>query len=177
MYGITETTVHVTYRPLHGGRCGPAVERHRPANSRSFTLSSRPAPRTGSAGCPGELFVGGAGVAQGYLGRDQLTKERFIVDPHRRRGTSLSQRGSRAAAADGELEYLGRSDDQVKLRGFRIEPGEIAYVLRRHPGVRDAAVVLRGKSRTRRWSPTTCRPAASTNPTCGRICSAPFRRT
>jgi amino acid adenylation domain-containing protein len=147
MYGITETTVHVTYRPLTAADAvRPSSVIGRPIPDLSLYLLDRhlePVP----PGVPGELFVGGAGLAQGYLGHDQLTKQRFIVDPHHA-GERLYRSGDRARRrSDGELEYLGRLDDQIKLRGFRIEPGEIAYVLRRHPGVRDAAVVLlRGKS-------------------------------
>jgi acyl carrier protein len=93
-------------------------------------------------GVPGELLVGGAGVAQGYLRRDDLTAERFVtVD-----GQRVYRTGDRVRRlADGTLEFLGRADDQVKVRGFRVELGEIAQVLRAHPGVAQAVVVLRGE--------------------------------
>ena len=144
MYGITETTVHVTYRPLTlADASRPSSVIGQPIPDLSLYLLDRhlePVPR----GMPGELFVGGEGVAQGYLGRDQLTNERFIANPHRP-GQRLYRSGDRARwRDDGELEYLGRLDDQIKLRGFRIEPGEIAYALRQHPAVHDAAVVMRG---------------------------------
>jgi hypothetical protein len=145
MYGITETTVHVTYRPLtQADARRPSSVIGRPIPDLYLYLLDRhlePVP----AGVPGELFVGGDGVAKGYLDREQLTRERFVADPHRA-GQRLYRSGDRARwRHDGELEYLGRFDDQIKLRGFRIELGEIGYALRQHPAVRDAAVVLRGK--------------------------------
>jgi amino acid adenylation domain-containing protein len=91
-------------------------------------------------GAPGELCIGGAGVARGYLGRPALTAERYVPDPGGR-GVRLYRSGDRAALrADGELAFLGRTDDQVKIRGFRVEPDEIAAVLARHPDVLRAAV-------------------------------------
>ena len=146
MYGITETTVHVTYRPLTAADAvRPTSVIGRPIPDLYLYLLDQhlePVP----PGMPGELFVGGEGLAQGYLRRDELTKERFIADPHRA-GQRLYRTGDRARLRlDGELEYLGRLDDQIKLRGFRIELGEIGRVLRRHPAVRDAAVMLRGKA-------------------------------
>src|SRR6185437_8936063 len=91
-------------------------------------------------GVPGELHIGGEGVALGYLNRPELTAERFLE----RRGKRLYRTGDVVRwKANGELEYLGRNDQQVKLRGHRIELGEIEALLREHPLVRDAAVIVR----------------------------------
>ncbi|HEY0018395.1 MAG TPA: amino acid adenylation domain-containing protein, partial [Longimicrobium sp.] len=111
-------------------------------NVRLYVLDAwmRPAP----IGVPGELYLGGAGVARGYLGRSALTAERFVPDPYDEPGARLYRSGDGARwLASGELEYLGRLDQQVKIRGFRIEPGEVEGVLATHPGVRQAVVVVR----------------------------------
>jgi amino acid adenylation domain-containing protein len=113
------------------------------ANTRAYVLDGamRPVP----AGVPGELFVGGVQVARGYLGRPSLTAARFLPDPlGREPGARLYRTGDRVRwRHDGTLEYLGRLDDQVKVRGIRIELGEIEALLRRHPAVSDCAVLLR----------------------------------
>ncbi|HYH79361.1 MAG TPA: amino acid adenylation domain-containing protein, partial [Longimicrobium sp.] len=141
-YGPTEATVNTTVARIDGTR---PVGLGRPiANVRLYVVdgAGRPVP----AGVPGELLVGGEGVARGYLGRAALTAERFIPDPFGAEpGGRLYRSGDRVRwRADGELEFLGRVDEQVKVRGFRIEPGEIEGALRRHPSVRDAAVAVRG---------------------------------
>ncbi|HEX8273712.1 MAG TPA: amino acid adenylation domain-containing protein [Longimicrobiaceae bacterium] len=143
MYGITETTVHVTYRPLSrvdvfegsGSPIGVRIP-----DLRLYVLD--PARNPLPVGVPGELYVGGGGVARGYLNRPELTAERFVRNPFGE--GRLYRTGDRVRwLADGTLEYLGRLDEQVKIRGFRIEPGEIEAVLRRAPGVADCAVVIR----------------------------------
>jgi amino acid adenylation domain-containing protein len=140
MYGITETTVHVTYRPLDAHDAihdGSPIGRPIP-DLELYLLDGRlePVPE----GVAGELFVGGAGVARGYLGRPELTAERFIASPFA--GGRLYRTGDRARwRPGGELEFEGRLDDQVKIRGFRIELGEIQSVLAAHPAVAACAVL------------------------------------
>ncbi|HEU4556864.1 MAG TPA: amino acid adenylation domain-containing protein, partial [Longimicrobium sp.] len=143
MYGITETTVHVTWRPLsrddvlEGGGSPIGV---RIPDLRLYVLD--PARKPVPIGVPGELYVGGAGVARGYLNRPELTAERFVDDPFA--PGRLYRTGDRVRwMADGTLEYLGRLDEQVKIRGFRIELGEVEAALRQASGVRDCAVVVR----------------------------------
>ncbi|ACB75253.1 non-ribosomal peptide synthetase [Opitutus terrae] len=144
MYGITETTVHVTYRPLRraDGENGSVIGRPIP-DLRLYVLDAfqQPVP----IGVVGEIYVGGAGVARGYLNRPELTAERFVPDRlGGRPGATLYRSGDLARwRADGELEYLGRADHQVKIRGFRIELGEIEAALASHPAVRSALVLLR----------------------------------
>ncbi|MBZ5522272.1 MAG: amino acid adenylation domain-containing protein [Acidobacteriia bacterium] len=146
MYGITETTVHVTYCPLEEADTltpGPSPIGRRIPDLTIYILDRhrQPAP----IGVAGEMYVGGAGVARGYLNRPELTAERFIADPfstdpHAR----LYKTGDLARfRPDGNIEYLGRNDHQVKIRGFRIELGEIEARLVEHPGVREAAVLAR----------------------------------
>ncbi|MCA1269975.1 amino acid adenylation domain-containing protein [Streptomyces sp. 7G] len=145
MYGITETTVHVTAatvtrrEALAGSR---SVGRPLPGWSvRVLDAHGRPVP----PGAPGEIVVGGAGVALGYLNRPALTAERFVPDPLDPAGRRLYRSGDLGRLLpDGTLEHLGRIDDQVKVRGFRIEPGEIRHVLLEDPAVSAAAVTVTG---------------------------------
>ena len=142
MYGITETTVHVTYRPLSandvnsGSMIGVPIP-----DLRVYILDScgQPVP----IGVRGEIYVGGAGVARGYLNRDELTKQRFLPDPFAEKAGSVLYRTGDLARflPDRDIEYFGRIDSQVKIRGFRIELGEIEAVLERHPGVNQCVVV------------------------------------
>jgi amino acid adenylation domain-containing protein/non-ribosomal peptide synthase protein (TIGR01720 family) len=175
LYGPTEGTVYATWhRVTHLADDAATVPIGRPvANSRVYVLT--PGGALAGIGVPGELFVGGDGVALGYLGRPELTAERFVADPFDP-GARMYRTGDRArwvesaevrecvSAPDPRatpespdtqrtpalphsrtltLEFVGRIDDQVKVRGFRIEPGEVENVLRRHPALRDAAVVAR----------------------------------
>ncbi|MET8940710.1 amino acid adenylation domain-containing protein [Streptomyces rubiginosohelvolus] len=145
MYGITETTVHVTAatltrrEALAGSR---SVGRPLPGWSvRVLDAHGRPVP----PGAPGEIVVGGAGVALGYLNRPALTAGRFVPDPLDPAGRRLYRSGDLGRLLpDGTLEHLGRIDDQVKVRGFRIEPGEIRHVLLEDPAVSAAAVTVTG---------------------------------
>ncbi|HKV10311.1 MAG TPA: amino acid adenylation domain-containing protein, partial [Thermoanaerobaculia bacterium] len=138
MYGITETTVHVTYRPLTAADTRSVIGVPIPDLSLAVVDPSlNPAPM----GVPGELVVGGAGLARGYLGRPELTAERFIPAPG---GARLYRSGDLGRfLPNGEVEYLGRLDHQVKIRGFRIELGEIEAALSAHAGVRQAVVIVR----------------------------------
>ncbi|MEI6628848.1 MAG: amino acid adenylation domain-containing protein, partial [Alphaproteobacteria bacterium] len=149
MYGITETTVHVTYLAL---RKSIATE--------AKSLIGRPIPDLQlyildsqlnllPVGAIGEIYIGGAGVARGYLNRPDLTKEKFIENPFasnedraKGKNTRLYKTGDLARyRPDGNIEYIGRNDEQVKFRGFRIELGEIKAAILKHNGVREAVVM------------------------------------
>lgn len=141
-YGPTETTVVATYTAVEAGTDTGEVPIGRPLRGvRAYVLDPklRPAP----AGVPGELYLGGAQVARGYIRRPDLTEAAFVPDPFCE-GGRLYRTGDRVRLReDGMLVYLDRADRQVKVRGFRIELGEIETVLQQHPAVGDAAVVVR----------------------------------
>jgi amino acid adenylation domain-containing protein len=149
LYGPTETTLFVTCREMSPrdlgdrrsliGRPIAAVTAH------VLDDELQPVP----VGVAGELHIGGAGVARGYAGRPEETAWRFFADPFAPRpGARLYRTGDRVRLTrDGELEYLGRVDEQLKVRGHRVEPGEIEAALSRHPAVREAAVVLDSAAR------------------------------
>ncbi|WP_416360499.1 amino acid adenylation domain-containing protein, partial [Burkholderia gladioli] len=144
MYGITETTVHVTYWPLSAEGGGTPAGIGRPIPDLSVHVldaNLNPVP----IGVAGELCVGGAGVARGYLNQPELTARRFIRNPFSEDGEARLYRSGDLARflPDGTLEYLGRIDTQVKIRGFRIELGEIEAALSALPGVREALVMAR----------------------------------
>ncbi|MFJ2875892.1 amino acid adenylation domain-containing protein [Streptomyces sp. NPDC087298] len=143
-YGPTETTTfaatHRIHRPLDYAGAIPIGE---PLdNHRLYVLDE--GLRLVPPGAPGELYIAGAGVAQGYLDHPALTADRFVADPYGPSGTRMYRTGDLVRwSPEGSLEYLGRADQQVKLRGFRIEPGEIETVLVGRPGVGQATVVVR----------------------------------
>ncbi|PNK21304.1 amino acid adenylation domain-containing protein [Cylindrospermopsis raciborskii] len=152
MYGITETTVHVTYLPVtfkdvkkgSGSLIGKQIP------DLSLYILDRhlqPVP----IGVVGEMYVGGAGVTRGYFHRPQLTAERMIPNPFATNDLTsarLYKTGDLARFLDnGNIEYIGRNDHQVKIRGFRIELGEIEAVIKSHPEVRDALVIAREESK------------------------------
>ncbi|HBL29140.1 MAG TPA: non-ribosomal peptide synthetase, partial [Acidobacteria bacterium] len=150
MYGITETTVHVTYRPI------TREDARRPVSLIGGPIPDQslhvldPHLQVQPVGVPGEICVGGAGLAHGYHGRPELTALRFVPDPFGGRsdegGARLYRSGDLARRRpDGDVEYLGRIDHQVKIRGFRIELGEIEAAIAALPGVREAVVLARGR--------------------------------
>ncbi|MGX2993205.1 amino acid adenylation domain-containing protein [Streptomyces sp. JNUCC 64] len=150
MYGITETTVHVTLATVDpdGIGTGAAVDRvGLPLDDLRVHLLDghlRPVP----AGTVGEMYVAGAGVARGYHRRPGLTAQRFVADPFGGPGRRMYRTGDLATRApDGTLRYRGRRDGQVKVRGFRIETGEIESAVLRHPRVRDVTVAVREHAR------------------------------
>ncbi len=146
MYGITETTVHVTYRPLADADlqlAGVSAIGAPIPDLSAYVLDQHL--QLVPVGVPGELYVGGAGLARGYLNRPDLTAERFIPHPFSAKpGARLYKTGDLVRyRPNGELEYLGRIDHQVKIRGYRIELGEIEAILQQHPAVREAVVIAR----------------------------------
>lgn len=149
MYGITETTVHSTYRVIRKEDLTSGVGSVIGVPIPDLDLylvdeDLKPVP----AGVPGEICVGGAGVARGYLNRPDLTAKRFLPDPFSAQsGARLYRSGDLAQVnAQGELEYLGRMDHQVKIRGFRVELGEIESALNAHPEIRESVVIAQDSS-------------------------------
>ncbi|MCW3465952.1 non-ribosomal peptide synthetase [Chitinophaga nivalis] len=146
MYGITETTVHVTYKEI--------TDKEIAENSSSIgkpipTLSCYVLDRYQQLvppGVPGELYVGGAGVAKGYLNQPELTSQRFITSPFKNREQWYRSGDLVKLLDSGELEYLGRIDAQVKVRGYRIELGEIEHAIQAHPAITATVVVVKNNA-------------------------------
>ena len=142
MYGITETTVHVTYQALTGTPSDRSSIGRPIPDLATYILDAQfnPVP----AGVAGELFVAGPGLARGYLNRPDLSADRFVPNPFGAPGSRMYKSGDLARyLPDGRMEYMGRIDSQVKIRGFRIELGEIEAALAQQPGVLEATVLVR----------------------------------
>ena len=141
LYGPTEATIICAAQPVPRGSRAERALIGRPLPEVELRVMS-PRGEAAAVGVPGELWIGGAGVARGYFRRDELTAERFVIKDGRRfyRSGDLVRQ---VPDEGGSLEFLGRVDHQVKVRGFRVEPGEIEAALRAHPTVRDAVVVSR----------------------------------
>ncbi|QEM10872.1 non-ribosomal peptide synthetase [Mucilaginibacter rubeus] len=141
-YGPTETTIGKLLYEASGQVIeGPRIPIGRPFSNTIVYVLGKELERC-PIGIPGELYIGGRGLAQGYHRLPKLTKEKFIADPYRREGARIYRTGDRVVMrADGNIEYLGRMDDQVKIRGYRVEPGEVALVLEHSKYISQAAVL------------------------------------
>jgi acyl-CoA synthetase (AMP-forming)/AMP-acid ligase II/acyl carrier protein len=140
MYGPTETTIWSTLWKVHRGE-GPISIGRPVANTEIYILDRalNPVP----IGSPGEIFIGGDGLARGYLNRDELTREKFVAHPFKSNARLYRTGDLGYYLPNGELVCLGRTDNQVKIRGFRIELGEIESALKSHPAIRNAVVSTR----------------------------------
>jgi len=141
VYGPTETTVWSTIDKVGDG---PVTIGRPIGNTQAYVLDEilQWVPR----GCTGELWLGGDGVTQGYLGRDDLTRERFVANPFTGQGRMYKTGDLVRLRLDGRIEYVGRNDFQVKVRGYRIELGEVQHALARQPAIQQCVVVVREKS-------------------------------
>ena len=147
IYGPTEATVYATFEEVKRGADRIGIGSPVPG-ARAYVLDG--GMRMRGTGEPGELWLAGSVLARGYAGRPGLTAERFVPDPFGPPGARMYRTFDRARFRhDGTLEYLGRADDQVKVRGVRIEPGEVEAALRAHPAVREAAVAAHGAGERR----------------------------
>jgi acyl carrier protein len=141
MYGPTETTIWSSTYKVTNTKWVTAPIGRPIANTQIYVLDDRRRPQP--VGVAGEIFIGGDGVARGYWNRPDLTPSRFVADPFRGPGTRLYKTGDLGRyLPDGSVQYLGRTDTQVKVRGFRIELGEIEGILAQYPGVQQAAAAI-----------------------------------
>ncbi|HYH44949.1 MAG TPA: amino acid adenylation domain-containing protein, partial [Thermoanaerobaculia bacterium] len=168
LYGPSEDTTYSTFETVvRGNRREPAIGR--PIAGTWARLLDRHLELV-PVGVPGEIYLGGAGLARGYLGRPELTAERFVPDPLEP-GARLYRTGDLGRLLpDGRIEYMGRLDNQVKVRGFRIELGEIETALEAHPQVREAVVVARGEAGGDRFLAAYVVPAGQPAPAPGELC-------
>jgi amino acid adenylation domain-containing protein len=171
-YGPTESTITATaFEIIPGSRDNTSLERipigRALANRQTYILDKYGNPLP--VGIPGELHIGGAGLARGYVNQPELTAEKFIPDPFSiEQGARLYKTGDSVRyLPDGNIEFLGRVDDQVKIRGFRIEPGEIEAALCQHPAIREAVVLARedapGEKRLVAYMATERKPLPTAN--------------
>ncbi|MFD0635296.1 AMP-binding protein [Catenulispora yoronensis] len=150
------TTAHTVASADTGG---PSVPIGRPLNNKTAYLLD-PALQLVPPGTVGELYVGGVGLAQGYLGQPATTAQRFVANPYAGPGERMYRTGDLARwNRYGALEFVGRADDQVKIRGFRVETGEVEAALRQAPGVAEVAVIAAADRQGRRCSPPTWSPS------------------
>ena len=143
MYGITETTVHVTFKEITDKEIAEDVSNIGGPIPTTTTYIMDSRLRLLPVGVPGEVCVGGGGVSRGYLGRDELTRQRFVPNPYKAEERLYRSGDLAKLLPSGEMMYLGRIDDQVQIRGFRVELGEIRSQLLKHPSVAEAEVVAR----------------------------------
>jgi amino acid adenylation domain-containing protein len=142
MFGITETTVHVTFKEITGKEIAGNISNiGRPIPTLSCYVLNQYG-KLQPVGVPGELYVGGPGVARGYLNRDELTRQRFLQSPFRNNERLYRSGDLVKLTANGEMEYIGRIDNQVKIRGYRIELAEIENALLKIDGVKEAIVLV-----------------------------------
>jgi amino acid adenylation domain-containing protein len=146
LYGPTEATTYSTFTRVPRANAGSVTIGRPIANTQVYLLDARM--QTAPIGVAGELCIGGEGVARGYLGRADLTAEKFVPDTFRGQGRLYRTGDLARYRSNGEIEYLGRRDGQVKIRGFRIETGEIESQIRRYPGVHEVAVAAHSQSGT-----------------------------
>ncbi|HEX8853874.1 MAG TPA: condensation domain-containing protein, partial [Pyrinomonadaceae bacterium] len=143
MYGITETTVHVTFKEINGREIEENVSNVGVPIPTTTTYIMDGSLRLLPVGVPGEVCVGGAGVSRGYLDRDELTRQKFVPNPYVPGGRLYRSGDLGKLLPSGEVVYLGRADDQVQIRGFRVELGEVCSHLLKHAAVAKAEVIAR----------------------------------